>query len=111
MGTHSYSTFPKCTSSNTTSLGWWIPQNLVTNARAVMRTRTILYSRSDPEAAAALEALTSLSSSTSELLALALSLLFLLGAPTFLWRIVPCVVGVAMASDDRKIVRPGLDVG
>ena len=35
-------TLPKWTSSKTTSFGWLIPQNLVTKAMAVMKTKTIL---------------------------------------------------------------------
>jgi hypothetical protein len=35
-------TFPKCTSSNTTSFGWLIPQNLVAKARTVMITSASL---------------------------------------------------------------------
>lgn len=64
-------TFPKWTSSNTTSFGWLMPQNLVTKASTVMMANVILYSRSDPAAALAssLFFLTSLSSSLSEAVA------------------------------------------
>lgn len=74
-------TLPKWTSSNTTSAGWLIPQNRVTNARAVMMASAILYSHSFVEEG--LLAFASLSSSSSTLTA---APFFFEEPATFLWR-------------------------
>ena len=86
-------TFPKWTSSKTTSSGWLMPQNLVRKAKPVMRPRASLYSISEPALAGA-TALGTLSISTSEEMPF---LAFLVETGTFLWRRVASGIAVVEA--------------